>query len=63
MGAVAAPGRHGRRRTGLHVVSADGLPHTLRILVPGQSGAGTMNRTVSLIGGTDADSQAGEDPR
>ncbi|WP_149205485.1 hypothetical protein [Actinotalea subterranea] len=40
---------------GMHVVSADGLPHTLRILVPGQINDGTSGHAISMLGGTTAD--------
>jgi alpha-tubulin suppressor-like RCC1 family protein len=40
---------------GLHVTSADGLPHTLRILVPGQIDGAQRAHAVSLLGGTTVD--------
>lgn len=40
---------------GMQVSSADGLPHTLRILVPGQINGTQRAHAVSLLGGTTAD--------
>lgn len=40
---------------GMHVVSADGLPHTLRLLVPGQIDDGTSGHAIALLGGTTTD--------
>ena len=40
---------------GMQVTSADGLPHTLRILVPGQINWARHAHAVSLLGGTTAD--------
>ena len=40
---------------GMQVTSADGLPHTLRILVPGQINGAQRANAVSLLGGTTAD--------
>lgn len=41
---------------GLHLESADGMPHTVRILVPGTVSGQSGNGGITLLGGTTADS-------